>query len=205
MTVTKASPASYSTEVHRTDNTNEDKTFASDSVSEVHFSEYIKTEWKDGKRIPISIRINNKLYSEFKPISRALYGSTCRAVESLMAAVVLAARQNVHFGATKTTISIGEINISRDLRARRALPLQEPEISELKKQKRQREMDQELNRLERHYSGVIDLWPTLKESSRYFHLKKARKHAKEVKSARLLLERVGESKEKAKLEVAACP
>jgi len=91
-----------------------------DSITNVHFSEYMEMRWKDGKRLPISIRINNKLYEEFKPISKALYGSTCRAVENLMAAVVFSSNQKVHFSNTQQPIQIGQIVIERNLRPRRA-------------------------------------------------------------------------------------
>jgi hypothetical protein len=98
-----------------------------DCMTNVHFSEYVKTEWKGGKRLPISIRINNKLYEEFKRVSKQLYGSTCRAVENLMAVTVLSARKNVHFSNTQNTIRIGELHIERPVRPRRYLPMQEVE------------------------------------------------------------------------------
>jgi hypothetical protein len=99
----------------------------SDSMTNVHFSEYIETEWKSGKRLPISIRINSELYKEFKEVSKRLYGSTCRAVENLMAVTVLSARKNVHFSNTQNTVRIGELHIERPVRVRRYLPVQEIE------------------------------------------------------------------------------
>ena len=95
-----------------------------DSKTKVHFSNYIKSEWKDGERLPITIRINNKLYEEFKPISKALYGSTCNCVENLMAAIVLATRNKVHFSNTMNPIKIGKIVIERNLRPRRKMEIE---------------------------------------------------------------------------------
>ena len=118
---------------HLTDKEPPQPTIKVDSMTNVHFSEYVKTEWKDGKRLPISIRINSELYKEFKPISKALYGSSCRAVECLMAAVVLAARNKVHFSNTQQPINIGKIVIERNMRPRRALEYVEETTSEVKK------------------------------------------------------------------------
>ena len=108
-----------------------------DSMTNVHFSEYVKTEWKDGKRLPMSIRINSELYKEFKQVSKALYGSTCRAVENFMAAVVFSAQQKVHFSNTQQPINIGQIVIERNLRPRRALEFTEEieETTEIKQVK----------------------------------------------------------------------
>jgi hypothetical protein len=90
------------------------------SKTYVHFLDYIKNEWVDGKRKPISIRMNDKLYQTFKPISKALYGSTCAAIETFMAAVVLASNEKVHFRNT-SSVDIGEIIINRNLPDRRKL------------------------------------------------------------------------------------
>lgn len=106
------------------------KKISKPNIPDEHFSNYIKMEWKKGKRFPISIRINDKLYAEFKTVSKQLYGSTCRAVENYMAAVVLSARQKVHFSNTQQPIQIGKIVIERNLKPRRSLPKQEFEGNE---------------------------------------------------------------------------
>lgn len=90
-----------------------------DSKTNVNFSDYIKSEWKSEKREVISFRGNSELYNEFKKVSKALYGSTCRAFEFYMASVVLATRQKVNFCHTQQPIQIGKIVIERNLRPRR--------------------------------------------------------------------------------------
>jgi len=107
---------------------NNKKSADSNNASKVHFSKYIKTEWKDGIRLPTSIRINSELYKEFKPVSKVLFGSICRAIESFMAAVVIAERNNVHFSNTQHNVRIGELHIERPVRPRRYLPEQDFEI-----------------------------------------------------------------------------
>lgn len=96
-----------------------------DSNTKVHFSDYVNERWKHAKREPRTIRQNDKLYSEFKPIAQRLYGSVCRAIESFEAAVVIATEQKVHFSNTERPINIERIVIERNLRSRRKLELAE--------------------------------------------------------------------------------
>lgn len=107
---------------------------ASDSsMTKDFFFDYVKKEWKSDKRVPATVRVNKKLYLEFKQVSKALYGSTCRAVEAFMAVTVLSARQKAFFSHTVSQpvpIHIGEIHIERNLRPRRSLPLQDFEVHE---------------------------------------------------------------------------
>ena len=109
------------------------KLSASDNKTKAHFFNYIKKEWNSEKRVSTSIRVNRELYLEFKKVSKALYGSTCRAVEAFMASTVLAAREKAFFCHTVSQpvpIQIGEIYIGRNLRPRRSLPLQDCEMVE---------------------------------------------------------------------------
>ena len=101
------------------------------SNTKVHFCDYVEARWKGGKRRPMSIRQNDKLYAEFKPIAQHFYGSVCRAIESFEAAVVVAAEHEVHFSSPIKHITIDKIVIERNVRSRRVLSIPaEPEASD---------------------------------------------------------------------------
>lgn len=90
-----------------------------------HFFRYAENRWKGGERLPTSVRVNSKLYLEFKPVAKACYGSVCRAVESFMAALVVAAEEKVYFSNTTKPVNIGRIVIERQQRPHRALEIRE--------------------------------------------------------------------------------
>jgi hypothetical protein len=98
------------------------KTAEDNSIANVHFSKYFEERWKEGKRRPISIRQNDKLYEDFKQVAQRLYGSVCRAIESFEAAVIIAAEQKVHLSNTVgQPINIQNVLVTRNLRSRRKL------------------------------------------------------------------------------------
>lgn len=106
------------------------------SMTNVHFSDYISKRWEGGKRRPVTIRQNDKLYSDFKPVAKRLYGSVCRAIETFEAVIVTVADENVYFSNTEKPLHIGKIVIERNLRPRRALEVNESvEIAEVDESK----------------------------------------------------------------------
>ena len=89
----------------------------------MHFSKSAAYKYMSGKRKPISIRIDTGLYSRFKPLSKRIYGSTCKAIEIYIIALIEAAETGVHFSDTAKPIQIEKIVIERKLRERRNLEL----------------------------------------------------------------------------------
>jgi len=73
--------------------------------------------WNNSREV-ISFRGDTGLYSTFKPIAKARFGSTCRAFESFMAAIVACENTGVNFG---NTVKIDSLHIERNLRPRRKL------------------------------------------------------------------------------------
>ena len=98
---------------------------SSDSKTKVHFSESAVYKYLSGRRKPISIRIDTGLYSAFKPLSKRIYGSTCKAVEIYMITLIEAAENGVHFSDTDKPIHIEKIVIERNLRERRKLEIKD--------------------------------------------------------------------------------
>jgi hypothetical protein len=77
--------------------------------------------WKN-PRVPMTIRVDKKLKIAFSEASKAFSGSTCSAIEYIMAAYVGAFKNQVMNGVyPKLTVDIGEIKIERNLRERRKL------------------------------------------------------------------------------------
>ena len=204
MTENQLPQASNSHEAQTTDNQNEHKTVSnSDSLTAVYRGGNHGVGIWGGRRVVMSIRVDEKIKQEWTVFAQKTFGSTCKALETIMVAMMRAdvKLQNdaVYRGST-VNVNFEHIRIERNLRARRNLPVQDCEIEELKEQKRRMEIDRELNELERHYSEVLELWARLKPSARTVHLRKARVDAEKVKAAQLLLERVSQGK-----EVSACP
>ena len=77
------------------------------------------------RRVVAGVRVDEGLYSAFKPVAKRIFGSTCRAVEAFMATIVACSGEAVNFG---QTVEVKEIRIERNLRARRGLV--SPEVSE---------------------------------------------------------------------------
>jgi hypothetical protein len=100
-----------------------------DSSTKVHFSKSSAYKYMSGRRKPISIRIDTGLYSAFKPLSKRIYGSTCKAVETYMITLIETVENGVHFSNTsETRIIIEKLVIERNLaKERRNLKLNPPE------------------------------------------------------------------------------
>jgi hypothetical protein len=81
-------------------------------------------------RVATGIRADKKLYLAFKQVAIAKFGSTCRAIEPFMAAIVGTYKQEQIDGAspTNTRIDIGKIVIERNLQPRRKLKRTHTEI-----------------------------------------------------------------------------
>jgi len=81
--------------------------------------------WKN-PRVPMTVRVDGKLKTAFVEASKAFSGSTCSAIEYIMAAYVGVAKtqqiNGVYPTLTMNPITIGEIKIERNLRERRKLP-----------------------------------------------------------------------------------
>ena len=113
-------------DAEETKHENKENIFSSrDSKTKVHFSESAAYKYISGKRDPISIRIDKGLYSAFKPLSKRVCGSTCKAVEVYMISFIEAVEKGVHFSDTAKPIQIEKIVIERNLRERRNLELEE--------------------------------------------------------------------------------
>jgi len=96
----------------------------------VHFLKSDAYKYMSGERKPTGIRVDSGLYKRFKQVSKASFGSTCRAIEICMIAIIETAEKGVHFGNTvNQPIQIEKIVIERNLRTRRSLPFQDFEIT----------------------------------------------------------------------------
>jgi len=71
-----------------------------------------------GSRKTTGIRVDEKLYKAFKPRAEAIFGSTCKAFECFMAAILACPQVTDSRG---NTIKIDKIVIERRLRERRRL------------------------------------------------------------------------------------
>lgn len=106
---------------------------SSDSKTKVHFSKGAVYKYLSGKREPISIRIDTGLYSAFKQLSKRIYGSTCKAIEVYMIALIEAVENGVHYSDTAQPIQIEKIVIERNLLERRKLVIEnEAKVGESK-------------------------------------------------------------------------
>jgi hypothetical protein len=76
-------------------------------------------------RVPFTVRVDKQLKLEFNKASKAFSGSTCSAIEYIMAAYVGVAKtqqiNGVYPTLTMNPITIGEIKIERNVRPRRNL------------------------------------------------------------------------------------
>lgn len=94
----------------------------SDSITGVNpFRSHGVGVWGN-RRILVGIRVDEGLYSVFKPIAQRVFGSVCRPIEAFMACIVATAKEGVNFG---NTIEIGKLVIERNLRSRRRLVIEE--------------------------------------------------------------------------------
>ena len=108
------------------------ETKQADGITKVHFPKGCAPDYVSGVREPIAVRIDTGVYKRFKPISKRLYGSTCRAVETYMISLIEVAEKGVHISNTDKPISIEKIVIERNLRPRRNLELAQAEQEKAK-------------------------------------------------------------------------
>lgn len=94
----------------------------SDSITGVNPSRSHGVGVWGNRRVVVGIRVDEGLYSAFKPVAQSVFGSTCRAIEAFMATIVACSSEGVNFG---KTIEIGKLVIERNLRARRRLVVEE--------------------------------------------------------------------------------
>jgi hypothetical protein len=80
-------------------------------------------------RVPMTVRVDKKLKTAFNEASKHFSGSTCSAIEYIMAAYVGAYKNQqinrVHPELTVQPIEIGEIKIERNLRERRKVTFED--------------------------------------------------------------------------------
>ena len=103
------------------------ETKQADGITKVHISKGCVPDYVSGVREPIAVRIDTGVYKRFKPLSKRLYGSTCRAVETYMISLIEVAEKGVHFSNTDKPINIEKIVIERNLRPRRNFELAQEE------------------------------------------------------------------------------
>jgi hypothetical protein len=86
-----------------------------DSSTGVNYPQSVFT----GVRKTVGFKCDTGLYSAFKPVAKAYFGSICRPLECFMIAVLALKKEQVNFG---QTVRIESLNIERNLRPRRNLP-----------------------------------------------------------------------------------
>jgi len=88
-----------------------------------------------GRRVVWSVRVDEKLLKQAKPVLRGWFGSDCRGVETLLAGLVACSngQQLVGVNPSRTQkFEIGKLVIERNLRSRRKLVVEETEVTETK-------------------------------------------------------------------------
>ena len=81
-------------------------------------------------RVPMTIRVDEKLKKEGKRVLIDYFGSTCRGIESYLAGLVATYNsEQKHSVYRKPTVNIGKLIIERNLRSRRKLE-EEVEVNE---------------------------------------------------------------------------
>jgi hypothetical protein len=94
--------------------TNNNCTRANDSSTEVNYPQNVFS----GVRKTKGFKCDTGLYAAFKPVAEAYFGSVCKPLECFMLAVLALQKERVNFG---TTVTIQNLNITRDLRTRRKI------------------------------------------------------------------------------------
>ena len=87
-----------------------------DSSTGVNYPENVFS----GVRKTVGFKCDTGLYSAFKPVAKAYFGSIRRILECFMIAVLALQKEQVNFG---NTVVIDRLNIERNLRPRRKLPV----------------------------------------------------------------------------------
>ena len=99
------------------------------SQTKVNYLDYVKSSFYSGKRRTIGFKGDLGLYTRFKPISKEMYGSTCRAFESFMASTIAAYDNKVNFSLGVNPINVDQyVVIERNIRSRRKLVVDETEV-----------------------------------------------------------------------------
>jgi len=99
---------------------NEKSKPTNDSATEVNPPRNHGVGLWQGRRKVVGIRVDEKLYSAFKPVAQRVFGSVCRPIEAFMASVIAIAESGVNFG---ETVRIENLHIERNLRSRRKLAI----------------------------------------------------------------------------------
>jgi len=96
------------------------------SITNASFLPEAVNKYVSGVRKPIGVRVDTRLYSRFKPLSKRIFGSTCNAIEIYMATLILTAESPASICNTSgRRINIEKIVIERRLRERRNLEIVE--------------------------------------------------------------------------------
>jgi len=84
-----------------------------------------------GARKVWSVRVDETLLKQAKPVLKAKFGSECRGVESWLAGLVATTKGNQLTGVyPSNTVEIGKLVIERNIRSRRRLVEEETEVTE---------------------------------------------------------------------------
>jgi len=104
--------------------TPKDTSMTNDNIS--RFSQINKKYEGLHDRKTICFRGSKQLYNDFKPVSKSLFGSTCKAFETFMASILVCAESPANIcNTTNAQIDIGKIVIERNLdRERRNLTVE---------------------------------------------------------------------------------
>ncbi|MDH5449062.1 MAG: hypothetical protein OEX01_08710 [Candidatus Bathyarchaeota archaeon] len=87
-----------------------------------------------GRRVVWSVRVDEKLLNQAKPVLRGWFGSDCRGVETLLAGLVAASNGQQLGGVyPSNTVEIGKLVIERNLRPRHKLVVEEEKAVEVTK------------------------------------------------------------------------
>jgi hypothetical protein len=73
------------------------------------------------RRVVMSVRVDERLKKEATRVLKAVYGSTCRGIESYLAGLVATYEQQGVSGVYPSHTSIGQLVIERNIRTRRKL------------------------------------------------------------------------------------
>jgi hypothetical protein len=92
----------------------QDATKTNDSSTGVNYPQSVFS----GVRKTVGFKCDTGLYSAFKPVAKAYFGSICHPLECFMLAVLALQKEQVNFG---ETVVIERLNIERNLRPRRNL------------------------------------------------------------------------------------
>jgi len=79
-----------------------------------------------GNRVVWSVRVDENLLAQAKPLLKAKFGSTCRGIEVWLAGLIATQKGSQLLGVyPSNTIEIGKLVIERNIRSRRKLVVEE--------------------------------------------------------------------------------